>query len=144
MEHSYYIDILLMIIGLAGFLLASYIYKCKHRKRPLVCPMRGSCDFVTQSDYSKFLGIPVERLGMVYYMAVFLFHALVLLYPPLFSREIVIASLAASTAAILFSLYLMGVQAFVLKQWCTWCVCSALLCAAIFAVTYLGTPAGIL
>lgn len=143
MEHSYYIDILLMIIGLAGFFLASYIYRCKHKKRPLVCPMRGSCDFVTQSDYSKFLGIPVERLGMVYYMTVFLFHTLVLLYPPLFSPVMVMASLVASTLAILFSLYLMGVQAFVLKQWCTWCVCSAVLCAAIFAATYLGTPAGI-
>lgn len=140
MYHSYYIDILLMVIGLAGFSLASYIYKCKHRKRPLVCPMRGSCDFVTQSDYSKFLGIPVERLGMVYYMAVFLFHAIVLLYPPIFTQGMIIASLAASTAAILFSLYLMSVQAFVLKQWCTWCVCSAILCAGIFAATYLSTP----
>ena len=132
-----------MIVALAGFGLASYIYQKKHTKRPLVCPMRGSCDFVTQSDYSKFLGIPVEALGMVYYMAVFLLHAIVLVNPELFTPAVVLVSLVTSTMAILFSLYLIAVQAFVLRLWCTWCVCSALLCATIFVATFLGTPAGI-
>jgi uncharacterized membrane protein len=141
MLHSYLIDIVLMLLGIAGFWLASYIYHCKHKQKPLVCPLRTSCDFVTGSDYSKFLGIPVERLGMVYYLSMFMLHVAVIINPLFFTRTVLFSSLIASTLAILFSIYLISVQAFVLKQWCTWCVCSAILCAAIFAITFLSTSA---
>ncbi len=144
MDHPLIIDGILMLIGAAGFSLAYYIYHCKHKKKPLVCPLRASCEFVTTSDYSNFLGIPVEMLGMVYYAAICALHAIVFVEPTLFTSLTAQISLCVSTVAFLFSLYLISVQAFVLKQWCTWCVCSALLCAAIFLTTYLGAPAGIL
>ena len=133
-----------MLVAFTGFCIASYIYHRKRTKRPLVCPMRGSCDFVTESAYAKFLGIHVEQIGMVYYMAVFLFHAVVLVDPALFTLNAAIWSLAVVSAAFLFSLYLVGVQAFVVRHWCTWCVCSALVCTAIFLITFLGRPLGIL
>ncbi len=144
MQHPLLIDLVLVLIGCAGFLLAFYIRHCKHRKQPLVCPMRGSCEFVTSSDYSKFLGIPVEMLGLCYYALIVILHGFVIARPELFTLRVARISLSMSTLAFFFSLYLLSVQAFVLKQWCTWCLCSAFLCAAIFALTVVAAPGGIL
>ncbi len=143
MHDPLLIDLVIMLIGCAGFFLAFYIYHCKHKKQPLICPMRGSCEFVTASDYSKFFGIPVELLGMCYYAAVVILHGFVLANPAILNITVAQISLGISTLAFFFSLYLLSVQAFVLKQWCTWCLCSAFLCAAIFALTVIAAPVGI-
>lgn len=143
MEHSFLIDIILIVLGSAGFSLAFYIYHRKRAKKPLICPLRAKCELVTTSSYSKFLGVPVEILGMLYYASVVIFHGFVLASPAAFSVSAVRLSLGLSTFAFLFSLYLISIQAFVLKQWCTWCLCSAALCASIFIVTYLAAPAGL-
>ena len=143
MEHSPIADLILMIIGCAGFTLASYIYRRKRAKKPLICPLRTKCELVTQSSYSKFLGIPVEILGMLYYASVVILHGFVVVYPVIFTASTARASLIISTIAFLFSLYLISIQAFVLKQWCTWCICSAMFCVAIFVMTYLSAPIGL-
>ncbi len=132
-----YYHILLALIGLAGFCIASYISHCKNKKKPLVCPLRTSCDFVTTSDYSKFLGIHIEHIGMAYYAIVTLLHFSIVFFPEFATFPVLLAGLTASSCAFLFSLYLTGIQAFVLKQWCTWCITSAVLCALIFVTTYL-------
>ncbi len=141
--HSFLIDALLMMLGFAGFTLAFYIYHHKLHDKPLVCPLETKCDLVTHSTYSKFLDIPVEVLGMLYYAAIIILHGFVIAFPSIFSVSVARISLAMSTAAFLFSLYLISVQAFVLKQWCTWCLCSAILCATIFLLTSFAAPLGV-
>lgn len=135
--YSSFFHLILAMIGLAGFSIASYISHCKNKKKPLVCPLRTSCDFVTTSDYSKFLGIHIEYIGMVYYALVTVLHLTILFFPEFATFRIILLGLAASSCAFLFSLYLTAIQAFVLRQWCTWCITSAVLCALIFATTYL-------
>ena len=135
MSSSLILNFVLLFAGVAGFTLAFYIYHCKHKKQPLVCPIHGSCDVVTGSDYAKFLGIPVELLGMAYYTVVVLFHGAVIADAGMYTSTIAGLALALSGFAFLFSLYLIWIQAFVLKHWCTWCLCSAFLCALIFALT---------
>ena len=138
-----FFHVVLSCIGIFGFTLCAYLYKCKHQKQPLICPLRGSCDFVTTSKYSKFLGIHLETLGMIYYGIITLAHLTMLLYPALSSPWERMLGLVASTCAFVFSLYLTGIQAFVLKKWCTWCLCSATLCLLIFLTTYLSSPIGL-
>ena len=142
MIHPYF-HLLLAVLGVLGFALCRYLYHCKHKKKPLICPLRMSCDFVTTSKYSKFLGIPLEILGMIYYGAVALIHTVMFFLPTLASHNETLFGLAASTCAFVFSIYLTSIQAFVLKQWCTWCLCSAALCALIFFTTYLSSPIGL-
>lgn len=139
-DHPIIIDIVLLLVALAGLSLASYIRHCKTKQQPLVCPIDGSCDLVTSSPYAKFLGMPVELLGIAYYSIVALFHLVILFTPGIFTQMTAAVSLALSAAAFFFSLYLISVQAFILKHWCTWCICSAFLCAAIFLTTYLAVP----
>ena len=138
MSSPLVIDFILMLAGLAGFSLAFYIYHCKHKKQPLICPIHGSCDTVTGSDYSKLFGIPIELLGMAYYTVVVLFHGAVIANAGEYTGAVAGIALGLSGCAFLFSLYLVWIQAFVLKHWCTWCLCSAFLCALIFGLT-LGT-----
>ncbi len=133
-------DLLLVLIGSLGFALCAYLYHCKTKKKPLVCPLRTSCDFVTTSKYSKFLGIHLEVIGMTYYALVVITHMVVAIDPSLATTNGVIVGLIASTGAFLFSIYLTSIQAFILKQWCTWCLCSATLCLLIFITTYFSSP----
>lgn len=137
-------DFALVILGLFGFSLAYYIFHKKHKKQPLVCPLQSKCELVTHSDYSKIFGIPVEILGMLYYASVVVLHVVALAAPSVINFGMVRASLILSAAAFLFSLYLVSIQAFVLKQWCTWCLFSAGTCVFIFFFTYLSLPFGII
>ena len=131
------IEALLALLGATGFSLASYITHCKAKKAPLVCPMQGSCDFVTESKYATFLGIHIERIGMAYYLCVFAFHSLALVEPQYLSHGALLVSLVVSSLAAAFSLYLVAIQAFVIKHWCTWCVCSAVISIVIFGLALL-------
>ena len=145
MQSHFILNSVLVLLGLTGYLLAQYIYRKKNdTTKPLVCPLRSNCDVVITSKYSKLFGVAVEVWGMLYYMAIAIFHAAAVAYPPLLSETVAIISMGVSTLAVIFSLYLVSVQAFVLRQWCTWCLCSAFLCAAIFLETYASTPATLL
>lgn len=133
------LHLLVILLGIAGFAIAQYIFvkKTEHQKssgsaRALVCPLGHTCDPVIHSPYSFFFGIRVEVLGMAYYGSVIILHAILLAFSGLALPVLSLGMLAATAAAFLFSLYLTFVQAFLLKIWCTWCLFSASLCTLIF------------
>lgn len=124
------------ILSLTGFIISSYIYKKKKAKTKLVCPMRSNCDTVIHSDYSKILGVRVEFLGMVYYFITGISYSL--LYSTLlYSKEAGMILFGLSLSAVLFSIYLVSVQAFILKHWCAWCLSSAFISILIAVVSYI-------
>ena len=128
----------LIFLGFAGFLLAFYIRHKKHSHETMVCPLNSDCDAVIYSQYSKFLGIPVEFLGLAYYGLISVSYGAFLAVPSLATPRAVFFILALTTSAFLFSMYLTAIQAFAIRQWCTWCLTSAGLCTLIFA-TALGS-----
>lgn len=128
-----------VIFGLAGFVVAGYVYNKKRRNMPMVCPLDGSCDIVTASQYSKFLGIPVEALGIVYYLLIVFVYSTKNVFPDLLGGGFLFLILGVSFGAFIFSLYLMTIQAFVLKKWCTWCLFSAGFSTLIFLTALAGT-----
>ncbi len=127
------LHIILIFAAFGGFLLAFYIRHKKQSHEKMICPLDSDCDAVIYSEYSKFFGIPVEILGLFYYGLVATSYVLFLVFPTLALPLLVFSILALTTTAFLFSLYLTFIQAFALKQWCTWCLMSAGLCAVIFA-----------
>lgn len=136
----YIYDIIFIFLGFAGFVLAFYIYTKKRAKQPLICPLRTNCETVITSKYSKILGIPVEILGMSYYLLVAFFHGVIVLLPGLLTPDVFFVSLLISSFAVAFSFYLVLVQAFAIKQWCTWCLISASLCVLIAATAIISAP----
>lgn len=105
----------------------------------MICPLKGDCRSVMESEYSSFFGVPVEMLGMLYYVMVVAAYAVMLFVPAISSPFFVFAILAISTSAFLFSMYLTFVQIGVLKQICTWCLISAGLCTLIFSLALSGS-----
>lgn len=115
-----------IILSLAGLILALYIYTTKRNTaKALVCPIGGHCDSVVNSKYSKFLGIPVEILGSFYYGLVIIFYTIYFFHPVIFSDGVLFFATSFSVMAFLFSVYLVLIQAFAIKNWCTWCLFSA-------------------
>lgn len=133
--------IAIAVLGLFGFWVAHHISLKKRSKNPFLCPIKFDCSSVVNSDYSRLLGIPLEILGMAYYGLVFIIYLFSSVYlyfsgavPP---GNLIISMIALSVFAFLFSLYLIGVQLFVLRKWCSWCLVSALISTLIFVCTYL-------
>lgn len=127
-----------IIFGLAGLSVASYVFFKKKKAQPMVCPLNGECDVVTRSKYSKFFGIPVELLGMLYYGFVILVYVIHNLIPWLLSDTAIFLMTGITIGAFVFSLYLIFIQAFVLKKWCTWCLFSAGFSTFIFITAVFG------
>jgi len=125
----------IVVLGLAGFFVAFHIYKEKREKKPLICPMRFDCNTVVNSDYSKFFGIPVELFGMYYYLAIFLSYIFLAFLPSVLPILFLVIVAFISIGAFLFSLYLILVQVFILRIYCSWCLVSAFISTAIFILT---------
>jgi uncharacterized membrane protein len=120
-------------LAFCGLMVARHIYK--HKKpdqKPLTCLAGFDCHTVVHSDYSKFMGVDLTILGMVYYVLMSLSYLLLIFapetLPPIFIYLIILGSLAA----FLFSIYLIGIQIFILKKGCSWCFVSAFISTLIF------------
>ena len=124
--------LILIIASLIGLAIAGYIHGKKAAGEKLVCPIDTDCQTVIYSPYSKFLGIPVENLGVFYYFLISLSYTFFLFFPSLNADTLSFATLSITTVAFIFSLYLLFVQIIVLRRWCTWCLGSAILCTIIF------------
>ncbi|MDP3696963.1 MAG: vitamin K epoxide reductase family protein [Candidatus Taylorbacteria bacterium] len=133
--------VLIIFLAFGGFLIALYIrHHKKNIQEALICPLKANCDTVIHSDYSKFLGIPVEILGTIYYIFIAVGYGLIVIFPTLGLPLIASGLMFATVCAFTFSIYLTLIQAFILKNWCTWCLISAVICVAIFAIDASTSP----
>jgi len=118
-----------------GLGVASYIYYTKKHNHQLVCPSGSDCNAVVNSRYAKFFGISLEYWGMSYYAFVFSAYITLIFAPHLFTELSLSGLMLLTTMAFFFSLYLLFVQAFILRQWCIWCLLSATLSVIIFIIS---------
>lgn len=125
-----------VILGVIGFCIAFYIFHKKSHETALVCPIGSDCDSVVHSEYSEFFGVPVERLGMLYYLLITIFYALAIFFPTLTDGLIHFIMLGVTLGSFLFSAYLVSVQGFVLHEWCAWCLGSAAVSTMIFLANF--------
>ncbi|MDP3727701.1 MAG: vitamin K epoxide reductase family protein [bacterium] len=132
-----------LVLAAAGCGLAAYIAHKKAGRQKMVCYIGQDCDTVVHSEYSRFLGMPIEILGIFYYAAVAAAYLAFLAEPAAASLPALFFVLALSAAAFLFSLYLTFIQGFVLREWCEWCLTSAAICAAIFLLAFWSIPVGL-
>jgi uncharacterized membrane protein len=114
-------------VAAAGVAVAGYLTWAHYGGGSVVCPVAGGCETVQESEYAEIAGIPVALLGLGAYA---LLLALVVWDTP-------VARLAAATIALvglLFSGYLLVVQAFVLDVFCVWCLANDVVIAPALAV----------
>jgi uncharacterized membrane protein len=115
------------IVALAGLVLAGYLTWVHFDDAALVCIAGGACETVQESAYAELAGIPVALLGFGAY-------AIVL---GLLAWDTPGARLGAAMLALvglLFSLYLLAVQLFVIDAVCTWCLANDVVIAPLLAL----------
>jgi len=130
------VRILICLLAFTGFLISRHIHNKKKTPQPLVCPMKFNCHAVVHSNYSSFMGVPLEVFGMIYYALISLSYLyLVFVLTPL-SFVVTTILIVLSLGAFLFSIYLTLVQLFILKEGCFWCFISAFISIVIFILTF--------
>lgn len=90
-----------------------------------------SCDIVNKGAYSEVAGIPVALLGIIGYVFFALAAALKLRAPS--DKQVTNFLFYSAFFGLLFTLYLTGIEAFVLKAYCIVCLGSQAVMLAIFA-----------
>jgi uncharacterized membrane protein len=114
-------------VALAGIAVAGYLTWVHYDETALVCVAGGGCETVQQSDYAEIAGIPVALLGLVSYTIVL---ALILWDAP-YAR---LGAALLAFVGVLFSLYLLALQLFVIDAVCAWCLANDLVIAPLLAV----------
>ncbi len=115
------------VVALAGIVVAGYLTWVHFDDAALVCVVGGGCETVQESEYAEIAGIPVAALGLVAYAMVL---GLVVWDAPA-------ARLGAATIALvglLFSMYLLVLQIFVIDAICVWCMANDVVIAPLLAL----------
>jgi len=115
-------NISILILSLIGLAITTYIGSAHLLKKKVVCLISNKdCNIVLDSKYSKTFGIKNEILGLLYYIAI---PVAVFIIP---TASIILATKAASTIAMLHSIILFVIQAKKLKNYCSWCITTAVI-----------------
>jgi uncharacterized membrane protein len=114
------------LVALAGLAVAGYLTWVHFDDAALVCLAGGDCETVQESEYAEIAGIPVALLGLGAY-AVLL--ALVVFDGP--SARLAAAMLAL--VGLVFSMYLLALQLFVIDAVCAWCLANDVVIAPLLA-----------
>jgi uncharacterized membrane protein len=115
------------LAALAGLGVAAYLTWAHYADSTVVCPVGGGCETVQESSYAEIAAIPVALLGLVAYTAILV---LVIWDAPV-AR---LAAASTSLIGLLFSIYLLVVQLFVIDAICVWCLVNDVVVAPALAV----------
>ncbi|GAC1684163.1 MAG: hypothetical protein NVS9B3_02250 [Gemmatimonadaceae bacterium] len=122
------------LLALAGLFVSLYLTLYKIGVVGQLACSIGSCETVQLSRWSTLLGLPVAAWGVGFYIAA-LGLALAGVQPRWEgSPTVAVALLALTGWGVCFSAWLTGLEVFVLHAICQWCVVSALVTVALFAL----------
>ncbi|HIG92862.1 MAG: vitamin K epoxide reductase [archaeon GW2011_AR9] len=113
-----------MVLTIGGMVDSSYLIWKHRQKKPLVCPLEHKCDVVTESKWSHLFYFRNETLGFLFYLSLFL-GALLFLFIPAWQANFLLLFLLATSGGVLFSLFLIYLQIYVIKDYCFYCLISA-------------------
>lgn len=125
----------LLLIAFAGLIDAAYLSYVHLTNQ--ACAGGNGCSAVLATPYAMILGIPVAAIGMGMYLALVVFAVQILRCPeeaPIFEPWL----FGISAAGVLVSGYFIAVQAFVIGEWCPFCLLSAALTVCFFLVCLYG------
>jgi uncharacterized membrane protein len=121
--------IVLCILGIADTL---YLVLKHRQKTPLVCPLNHDCSKVTESPWSRILVIRNEFLGLLFYSTLLVLSLLRFVLG--FGSVVQIWSFVVLLTFVgaVFSIFLILVQRFIIKDYCFYCIISAVISVFLF------------
>jgi uncharacterized membrane protein len=129
--------VIIALLALVGTFIALYLTLYKvGAVGNLTCSV-GSCETVNTSRWATFLGLPVAAWGLGTYLVILVLAIAGVQERFEASRTLSLALLGISGWSVLFSAWLTYLELFVIKAICIWCLASAVLMLAIFAVSLL-------
>ena len=121
-----------------GLLDSWYIFYKKQKNEKLSCFIGQDCNEVVNSKYSHIYGVPNEVLGILFYLAVLGLVGLVALgISELHGISLLAVIRLIAFFALLLSIFLTAIQAFVLKAWCEYCLVASFANFGIFVLAFL-------
>ncbi len=120
----------IVALAFVGMMDAAYVAFHSGQSFLLPCGFAGGCDQVLNSPYARFLDIPVAWFGLAFYATV----AGCALFAWFGFERLLRVSLVLASAAFAFTLYLVYLQAMVIRAFCDYCLLSALLVTLILAL----------
>ena len=112
-------------IAALGFAFSYHIYLKRGSSKSMTCLFGSDCDSVITSKWGTRLGLRNEVWAMLFYVVVIIALLVAYIIPSITPYAVILVVLL-SAMALLYSFYLLGVQLFVLKQSCSYCLISAL------------------
>lgn len=134
-RSTFVIGALMLVLALGGLGLATYLVFENLQGHSGVCTGLGSnCAAVQQSRYGKIAGIPVSIPGAVLYGVLALLALAWAFDWRGWRPSWAVLGFFGAFVGFAFSMYLTGIEAFVLEKWCVYCVASASLMTALAAL----------
>ena len=123
------IPVCMVVLALIGFADSTYL-TIHHYNHGIALPCYiGNCETVLSSAYAQVFGIPLALLGVLYYFFVLVLLAIYvdsLFSPDKQAKDKLFRCTAAFTVVgFITSLFLFGLQAFVIHAFCQFCLLSA-------------------
>lgn len=127
-----------ILIGLCilGLAVSAYMTVYKLTSNKIMCLGSGDCSVVNASSYSEVYKIPVAVVGMGGYLALL---AVLLLEPrtPFLKQNAPLAFFGLALTGWLFTIYLIYVEAVLIKAFCPFCITSQVTMTLIFFLSIL-------
>ncbi len=127
---------LYLVLALGGLINSAYLYWNHHKKKPLVCPLDHDCSIVTESKWSHLFGIRNEILGLLFFVGM-ISLGLTSFTTLLPLSTILLFILIGASVGLLFSILLVLIQSFIIKNYCFYCLISAVISTLLFIVSLL-------
>ena len=119
----------LIVLSLLGLIDSGYLALSRKRRKELACPIGHECNEVIESKWSRIFYIKNDTLGIIYYLIVLAFGIYFIFNTETNAINILFY---ISLVGVLFSAFLVFIQAKVIKNYCFYCLISAMLTLLIF------------
>ena len=119
----------LIVLSLLGLANAAHIAWKRKRDMPLSCPLKQDCNAVIHSEWSRIFFIKNDTLGIIFYAIVVVIGFALFIFA---SATVLYSLVILSTFAFLFSIFLIYLQGYVLRNYCFHCLISSVLTTLVF------------
>lgn len=127
---------LIPLLALAGLGVAAYLAYVEVKRVEAFCGPVGDCNTVQQSEYARLFGvIPIGVLGLMGYGIILLLWIVAHFARRRAASRAWLAILGMTALGLLFSIYLTYLEPFVIGASCAWCLTSAAIMTALFALS---------
>ena len=120
-----------IVLSVLGLVDTVYLVYQHYKKKPLVCPLDHDCSVVTESKWNKIFFVRNDIIGLLFYLAVLIAILIQISSPDLIPNLLLLITIATAFG-LLTSIFLVYIQLKVIKDYCFYCMISAVINLLLF------------